>query len=320
MRLHFRKANIEEINLALSLLKQAAETLKEKGVNQWGFWINPNEDKINWVKEGFYNNEFFFAENSNSEIVGMFRLLEQDELYWGIQPIKANYIHSLVVDKKFAGKNIGKLMMSLIENLVINKGILNLRLDCNASNPVLCNYYEKLNLIKVGEKQMPHSLNNLYEKNLLSDFPLRLLIGNWKGKGRGMYPTIKKFDYEEVLKFEFITEKQRIFYLQRADFENSNELVHMESGFITHISGNKYELNNSQSGGRNEILSIEVIESKTNFVKLQMTQLSISNDKKGLVRTEREFIIDHDQLSYKHYMQTETQLKQLHLEAKLKRH
>jgi RimJ/RimL family protein N-acetyltransferase len=40
------------------------------------------------------------------------------------------------------------------------------RLDCNAANKALCAYYESLGFKQVGVKQIPHSLNNLYEMAL----------------------------------------------------------------------------------------------------------------------------------------------------------
>ncbi len=319
MKLKFRKAKIEELPISLSLLKQAAETLQQKEIDQWTFWLNPTDEKVNWIKEGFLNQEFFFVENNYKEIVGMFRLLDQDGLYWGKQSVRANYIHSLVVDKKFAGKNIGNSIISLIETTAINNGVFRIRLDCNASNPALCSYYERLNFIKVGEKQMPHSLNTLYEKELLNDFPLKILIGVWKGSGQGMYPTINSFSYDEKLTFEFLAEKKRLFYFQKADFTNTNELAHIETGFINQIDSNKFELNNAQSGGRNEALLIEVIENSGNELKLKLTQLNISNDKKGLLDTEREITVSNDQLDYKQFMQTTSQTKQLHLQARLLR-
>lgn len=45
-----------------------------------------------------------------------------------------------------------------------------LRPDCIASNQRLCAYYESMGFIKKVAKQMPHSLNNLYEKPFQEDF------------------------------------------------------------------------------------------------------------------------------------------------------
>lgn len=162
----FRKAAMNELDTAFLLLKQAAAGLKEKGVNQWSIWLNPDKNKINWVKKGFVAGEFYFVETKENELAGMFRLMEQDELYWGKQELPARYVHSLVVTTAFKGSHTGKRIMAAIEKQVLAEGINLLRLDCIASNKRLCAYYESMGFVKQGEKQMPHSLNNLYEKIL----------------------------------------------------------------------------------------------------------------------------------------------------------
>lgn len=166
MKLLFRKAKLSEIDTALLLLKQAASFLQSKKVNQWDFWLQPPADKINWVKEGFKNGEYYFVENETTKLIGMYRLLAEDELYWGKQELDAYYIHSFVVKQEFSGMQFGSKILAKIECELIKKGVLKLRLDCKASNPALCTYYEEKGFMKVGQKKMPHSLNYLYEKKL----------------------------------------------------------------------------------------------------------------------------------------------------------
>jgi hypothetical protein len=102
-QLVFRKAALNELNTALLLLKQAAADLKESGIDQWSFWLNPDENKINWIKEGFMAGEFYFADTRENELAGMFRLMKEDALYWGKQNETARYVHSLVVATAFKG-------------------------------------------------------------------------------------------------------------------------------------------------------------------------------------------------------------------------
>ncbi len=168
MELFFRKARESEFPIAVQLLKQAAQTLQNKQINQWAFWLHPNETQLNWVREGFAHQEFYFVENLDNQLVAMFRLLVEDELYWGKQNVTAHYVHSFVVEKQFAGQQIGSQILAQLEHHLTENNIFRFRLDCNASNPILCAYYEKHGFKKVGEKQMPHSLNNLYEKILIS--------------------------------------------------------------------------------------------------------------------------------------------------------
>ncbi len=166
MELLYRQAAPQEIDTALVMLKEAAEAIKQKGLDQWSIWLNPGEDQVKWIREGFTNGEFYFVENGEGESVGMFRLSEEDLAYWGVQAKKAGYIHSLIVRKEFAGQELGQAMMMYVEQYLLTKGIDLLRLDCNAANKWLCTYYESAGFVKVGQKQMPHALNNLYEKQL----------------------------------------------------------------------------------------------------------------------------------------------------------
>ena len=163
----FINAKYADLKIVLALLKMASEELQEKGIDQWKYWQNPPKEKITWLQEGLKNKEFFFVENENNERVGMFRLLYNDELYWGKQKSNAGYIHSLVIDTKFNGHGYGNKIVTQVVQELIKKDIFLLRLDCLASNKELCSYYEMQGFKKVGEVQMPLSLNNLYEKKLV---------------------------------------------------------------------------------------------------------------------------------------------------------
>ena len=165
MDFELKQASLNELDEALDMLKEAAKSLQSRKINQWEFWLNPPKEKINWVKEGFLNREFYFITQS-AEVVGMLRLLDKDHLYWGEELEEAKYIHSLVIKEKYAGKKIGEKVIEIISENALKNSIHILRLDCNAANSKLCNYYEKQGFVKVREKRMPHSLNNLYEKRL----------------------------------------------------------------------------------------------------------------------------------------------------------
>jgi RimJ/RimL family protein N-acetyltransferase len=163
-KLTFQVMQEDELVLCLQFLHMAAMRLKNDHINQWAYWLDPPQDKIDWVKEGILNHEFYKVYDKNGQLHAIFRLLVNDELYWGIQKEEARYIHSLVVSDSSTGKNIGSSIIQMIENSIKEEGINRLRLDCNAENPKLCQYYEKLGFVKVGTVKMPYSLNNLYEK------------------------------------------------------------------------------------------------------------------------------------------------------------
>ena len=96
----------------------------------------------------------------------MFRLLNEDTLYWGQMVEEARYIHSLVVHKDFAGNKLGQRIVAELEKQTFAEGVNLLRLDCDATNAQLCKYYINQGFIQVGVKDLPLGKYNLYEKAL----------------------------------------------------------------------------------------------------------------------------------------------------------
>lgn len=99
----------------------------------------------------------------------MYRLMFSDELYWGKKNKKAGYLHLLVIKEEYKGNNIGKKILTDIEQLLRDEYISLFRLDCNADNDKLHSYYISQGFEKVGETVMPHSriFFFLFEKKLI---------------------------------------------------------------------------------------------------------------------------------------------------------
>ncbi len=170
MKFKLKKAEKDEINKALAIFKAAAKSIAKKNIDHWQYWKNPPQEKITWVQEGFEKEEFFFIESLQQETIGMLRILEEDLRYWGKTTAKAKYVHSLVVLEKFKGKNIGQKVLQSLAEEATNQGFEYLRLDCEAKNSKLCNYYEQQGFIKVGTQNLSGSTYNLYQKKLINAF------------------------------------------------------------------------------------------------------------------------------------------------------
>ncbi len=162
--LKFIQALPHEYNTALDLYYKAAAKLRDKKINHWQFWLAPSQEKIDMVIYGFANREYYFVYDGEGDRVGMFRLMNRDPYFWGDMDEYGWYIHALVTDPKYSGQHIGKNIILQIQELAAEQKINLLRLDCNAANDFLCSFYENLGFIKKGQKQVPQSLNNLYEK------------------------------------------------------------------------------------------------------------------------------------------------------------
>ena len=154
-----------DFSLVLELLNKAALRLQRKGLNQWQNWLNPTKDDIAWIQEGFEVQEFFFIKNEE-EVLGVIRIMNEDLLYWGKQVEKALYIHSLTILSKYAGKGIGQAVIGQVGELASSKGCKWLRLDCNAENPALCNYYEQQGFKQLGVRVFEEFSCNLYQRKV----------------------------------------------------------------------------------------------------------------------------------------------------------
>jgi ribosomal protein S18 acetylase RimI-like enzyme/GrpB-like predicted nucleotidyltransferase (UPF0157 family) len=158
----FRRAKPDELDLVLLLLKSAALWLRERKINYWQEWIAPPQNFVNWIKRGFAQDQFFMVEREG-EIVGCFRLIWEDEQFWGKREDQAGYIHSFTVARELAGQGIGYQILDMIQDYCLENGNAWLRLDCAANNRALRNYYEEYGFKLVGEVFV-YSPATLYEK------------------------------------------------------------------------------------------------------------------------------------------------------------
>lgn len=152
--------------LMLELLKQAALRLQRKGLDQWQNWLNPTEEDESWIQDGFEKQEFFFIQNQENKLIGTLRIMQRDLLYWGAQPERAFYIHSLTVLDDYSGLGIGQRVIDQVAGQAAQAGCKWLRLDCNAGNPALCDYYEKQGFKQVGVRVFDDFSCNLYQRKV----------------------------------------------------------------------------------------------------------------------------------------------------------
>jgi GNAT superfamily N-acetyltransferase len=165
-KLDIRLANEYEIDKALSLLQGAALWLKDKRIDYWQNWINPSDLYINWIREGFESNQFYFV-LSDLKVIGMFRLQWSDDKFWGVQDHNAGYIHSFTTDRLYPGQGLGQQILTLIEDLCKKNNKKYLRLDCGVHIDKLCKYYENFGFVSVREVSVHNYQLRLYEKELV---------------------------------------------------------------------------------------------------------------------------------------------------------
>jgi len=162
--LSIRKAQPGEETSVLSLMREAALWLQEKGIPQWqGVLGSQGQEIANYrVKEG----TAYLAE-LNRKNAGTISIQWEDPFSWGKKGTdgSAGYIHGLAISRHFAGKEVGKEILKWAEETIRAQKPL-VRLDCMAENPRLCRYYEDAGFSKIGQNSFPSGFKvSLYEKS-----------------------------------------------------------------------------------------------------------------------------------------------------------
>lgn len=160
-------AKEEDLYRILEMLKNSAIWLRGKGINYWQNWLNPPKEHVEWIKEGLEKNQFYFVE-WNNEIIGVFRLQYEDEMFWGKITEKAGYVHSFTINReqKFQGK--GKEVLRYIEKYLARNGINLLRLDCGIEIDGLVKYYKNYGFKEKGEIEIHGEKLLLLEKECIA--------------------------------------------------------------------------------------------------------------------------------------------------------
>jgi hypothetical protein len=151
------------------------------------------------------------------------------------------------------------------------------------------------------------------------------LLGIWKGRGRGGYPTLEGFDYSETMRVH--RERGSPFF----SYEQTTELIdleghsirksHWEAGVLRPLEDGRIELACVQGSGRVEVLKGHFLpkESIPGRLSLRFESVLIGNDEK-VRSTSREWSLTGDQFTYVMQMATaEVEELSWHLETTLYR-
>ncbi|MBO0473014.1 hypothetical protein IGL98_000850 [Enterococcus sp. DIV0840] len=151
-----KQATIEETQLAMSLLKESAEWLKETGSNQWSDVLQ-GEDR-HGLADAVAKGEVYFFYNSKNQLVGMAAAwktpTEWDKLLWeniGFNQ-SACYLHRIIVRPAYRGKAYGQELLSSLKRKFRDE-VSELRLDCLASNQKLIQFYRGNSFINIGSSK-----------------------------------------------------------------------------------------------------------------------------------------------------------------------
>ncbi len=146
------------------------------------------------------------------------------------------------------------------------------------------------------------------------------LLGTWRGRGSGHYPTIESFDYLEEVTFAEVG-KPFIAYTQKTRNADTDLPLHAEAGYFRPAGPHAIELVLAQPSGIVEVDSGSVVtdDGGTLTIDVSSQTVATSATAKEVTRVQRTITVSSDQLTYDVHMAAVGQPFQHHLRATLSR-
>ena len=132
----FRKANINDLNAALKIYKDAIEKFAIEKTFQWVEGFPPNEKSF---KNDIENYDLIVALNNNEVIGVMTLILDGEEDYLEIDGSWLNddkylTIHRIAVSKECYGLGVGRALLNHAIEYALNHSLNNIRIDTHKLN------------------------------------------------------------------------------------------------------------------------------------------------------------------------------------------
>lgn len=164
---HIRRASNEDSHVIILLLKDVAQWMKDKGINQWQYLLAGGDDEE--IIQAVSNNDTYLV-LKDTQIIATFTLSslqsEWDQHIFGKDELlNSLYLHRLAVIPKYMNQGIGRKVLNSIQDCFeCDKEYI--KLDCVASNSKLNDFYLSNGFEHIGNIDGHNKFQKKLDSNL----------------------------------------------------------------------------------------------------------------------------------------------------------
>ena len=138
-----------KISESLLIMREAAQWLIDIGQPMWSL------DELDASVLKNEPNDFIVLHESDGTSVATCLLSFSDSFFWPDIPANSSgFIHKLAIKREYADKGYATLLVKYAAGLCRERGIYELRLDCDPHRKGLCAFYENAGFRLVEMKQL----------------------------------------------------------------------------------------------------------------------------------------------------------------------
>jgi ribosomal protein S18 acetylase RimI-like enzyme len=137
----------EDATTVVALRDAAAQWLLSRGIEQW----RPGELSVDAMATTAAAGDLF-VRRKHGAVVAAVVISWSDRPIWGADDGDAGYVHTLVIDRRHAGRGLGRAVLTDAEHLIAARDRRRVRLDCVRTNDGLRAYYRAAGYREVGER------------------------------------------------------------------------------------------------------------------------------------------------------------------------
>ncbi len=151
-------ATLKDIPWIMQAIELCRPILAAQQSDQW----QGKEPSLKTIQTDIQHQQFYLLSDDRQWIGGA-ALLSKDDAYnhllsgtW-LNQDPYIVIHRFFVHPKFHGQKLGKVLLTHIEDLVWNQGIVNIRLDTHEKNAPMRGLLKSMSYLEVGRVNLPQA-------------------------------------------------------------------------------------------------------------------------------------------------------------------